>query len=95
MSARPEADRSGYDDDASGRPSETVAGFLAAFAIFAALLALAWHPLRLLPAAIVVALVAAAMTGRQNRLTLGAVLITAFCFFLGMAIAVITQRPLW
>jgi hypothetical protein len=85
----------GYDEDASRSQSETVAGFLSAFAIFAALLALAWHPLRLVPAAIVVALIAAAMTGRQNRLAFAAILITALCFFLGMAIAVVTQRPLW
>ncbi len=84
-----------YDERAAAAPSQTVAGFLSAFAIFAALLALAWHPLRLLPPAIVLSLVAAAMAPRHNRLALAAVLVTALCFFLGMAIAVVTQRPLW
>lgn len=85
----------GYDESAPSSATETVAGFLSSFAIFAALLALAWHPLRLLPAAIVLSLLACAMARRGNRLALAAVLITAVCFFLGMAIAVLTQSPLW
>jgi hypothetical protein len=84
-----------YDESDASRPSEGVAGFLAAFAIFASLVALAWHPLRLIPAAMVLALVAAAMGGRQQRLAFAAVMISAACFFFGMAIAVLTQRPLW
>jgi hypothetical protein len=77
------------------RPSETVAGFLAAIAIFAALIALAWHPLRLVPFAMVLSLVAAAMGGRHQRLAFAAAMISATCFFLGMAIAVVTGTPLW
>lgn len=88
---------SGYDEAGPSRASETVAGFLAAFAIFASVIALAWHPLRLIPAAIVLGLVAAAMagSGRYQRLAFAAVMIAAGCFFFGMAIAVLTQRPLW
>ncbi len=85
----------GYDEPAASRSSDTVAGFLASFAIFASLLALAWHPLRLIPAAMVLALVAAAMGGRHERLAFAAVLIAAVCFFLGMTIAVVTESPLW
>ena len=77
------------------RPSETVAGFLSAFAIFASLIALAWHPLRLIPFSMVLALVAAAMGGRHTRLAQVAVATAAACFFAGMAISVILQRPLW
>jgi hypothetical protein len=89
------ASDAGYDGSEPSRSSDTVAGFLAAFAIFASLLALAWHPLRLIPVAMVLALLAAAMGGRHQRLAFAAALITAACFFLGMAIAVLTQRPLW
>jgi hypothetical protein len=78
-----------------GRQSQLVADFLAALAGFTALIALAWHPLRLLPAATVVALVASALAGRTRRLPKAAVLLCAFCFFLGMTIAVVTSRPLW
>jgi len=77
------------------RPSETVAGFLASLAIFTSLIALAWHPLRLIPVAIVLALVAAAMGGRHTRLAYWAVMICAICFFLGMTISVVTSRALW
>ena len=82
-------------EGARARPSETVAGFLASLAIFVSLIALAWHPLRLLLPAILVALVAAAMGGRHQRLAFAAVMIAAACFFLGMTIAVVTSRPLW
>ncbi|HEV7132603.1 MAG TPA: hypothetical protein VGN27_02600 [Gaiellaceae bacterium] len=77
------------------RPSETVAGLLASLAIFTSVIALAWRPLRLLPVAIIVALIAAAMGGRHKRLAFWAVMICAVCFFLGMTISVVTSRPLW
>ncbi len=76
-------------------PSETVAGLLASLAIFTSLIALAWHPLRLLPVAIIIALIAAAMGGRFKRLAFWAVMTCAVCFFLGMTIAVVTSRALW
>ncbi|MHB8470153.1 MAG: hypothetical protein ACYDCH_10415 [Gaiellaceae bacterium] len=84
-----------YRSPSESRPSETVAGFLSSFSIFASLIALAWHPLRLIPFAIVLSLVAAAMGGRHARLAQVAVAIAAICFFASMAITVITQRPLW
>ena len=84
-----------YDDQGEARPADTVAGFLASLAIFAALIGVAWHPLRLIPAAMVLALLAAAMSAARQRFALAAVLITAVCFFAGMAIAVIAQKPLW
>jgi hypothetical protein len=84
-----------FDGEERARPSETVAGFLAAFSIFASLIALAWHPLRLLGPAIVLAMVSAGMGGRHHRLAFVAVLIATVCFVLGMTIAVLTQRQLW
>jgi hypothetical protein len=77
------------------RPSETVAGFLAAMAIFICLIGLAWHPLRLILPGIVVAMIAAGIGGRYQRLAFAAVVIAAACFFFGMMIAVITSRALW
>jgi predicted membrane protein len=76
-------------------PSQTVAGLLSSLAIFTSLIALAWHPLRLLPPAIIIALIAAGMVGPHNRLARAAVMICAVCFFLGMTIAVVTSRALW
>ena len=79
----------------NGSSSESVAGFLAALAIFVALIGVAWHPLRLIGPAVVVSLVAAAMGGRHQRLAFAAVLTVAACFFFGLMLAVITSHPLW
>jgi hypothetical protein len=76
-------------------PAQVVSGFLASFAIFAALVGIVWHPLRLIPAALLVTLVAAAMAGPRQRLTYAAVLICAASLFAGMTVAVIVQHPLW
>jgi len=84
----------GYEDSAS-RSSETVAGFLASLAIFVSLISVAWHPLRLILPAILIALIAAAIGGRHQRLAFAAVMIAAACFFFGMTIAVVTSRALW
>jgi hypothetical protein len=77
------------------RPSETVAGFLAAMSIAICLIGVAWHPLRLILPGIVIAMIAAGMGGRYQRLAFAAVLTSAVCFFAGMLIAVVTQNPLW
>jgi len=77
------------------RPSDSIAGYLAAMAIFICLIGLAWHPLRLILPGIVIALVAAGIGGRHRRLAFAALMIAAACFFLGMLIAVITSRSLW
>jgi len=74
---------------------EVVAGWLASISIFASLISLAWHPIRLLAPALLLALISAGMTGRGRRLPLVAMLTVAVCFFLGMMITVITGRPLW
>ena len=78
-----------------GRPTETVAGFLASAALFVSALGLAYRPLRLIPFAILLALIAAAIGGRHARLALLAVSVGAACFVLGLAFAVVTSHPLW
>ncbi len=75
--------------------AETVAGFLSAFAIFFSLIAVAWHPLRLIPLSGLLALIAAGIGGRYRNLSFAAVIIAAACFFLGMTIAILTENPLW
>jgi len=76
-------------------PAETVAGFLAAAAIFVSLTGIAYRPLRLVPAALVLALIAVGIGGRATRLATWAVGIGALSFAVGMAAAVITSNPLW
>jgi hypothetical protein len=80
---------------AESRPAYTVAGFLSAMAIFAALIGLAWHPLRLIGPAIILSMVAAGMAPRGNRLAFSAVMVSTACFFLGLMISVVVNRPLW
>ncbi|HEY8726139.1 MAG TPA: hypothetical protein VIL91_05495 [Gaiellaceae bacterium] len=78
-----------------GRPAETVAGFLAAAAIFLSLVGVAYRPLRMVPFAILLSLIAAGIGGRNERLATYAVSIGAACFAIGLAVAVITSHPLW
>ena len=77
------------------RPAETVGGFLAAAAIFVGLVGVAYRPLRLIPFAILLSLIAAGIGGRNERLGTYAVAIAAACFAIGLAVAVITSHPLW
>ena len=83
------------DDGPAGRTSETVAGFLAAIAIFVSLVGLAWHPLRLILPSLAIALVAAGMGAGKGRLQFAAVLVCAGCLFFGFTIAVAFSKPLW
>jgi hypothetical protein len=78
-----------------GAPTETLGGFLAATSIFVSAVGLAYRPLRLVPLAIVLALLAAGLGGRSSRLALYAVVTGAACFVAGLAFAVITTHPLW
>jgi hypothetical protein len=80
---------------ARARPAETIAGFLAAVSIFASLTGIAYRPLRLIPLAILLALIAVGIGGRAERLATWAVGIGAASFAVGMAAAVITSNPLW
>lgn len=77
------------------RPAETVAGFLAAASIFVSVTGIAYRPLRLIPIALVMALIATGIGGRASRLAAWAVGIGAAAFAVGMAAAVITSNPLW
>jgi hypothetical protein len=77
------------------RTAETLAGFLATASIFVSLTGMAYRPLRLIPFAILLALIAVAIGGRSERLATYAVAIAAFSFATGLAVAVLTSNPLW
>jgi hypothetical protein len=76
-------------------PSHTVAGFLAAAALFAGLVAIIYYPGRIGPGAMLVALIAAAMGGFQSRLAAIAVAVATAGWFLGMILAVLLERPIF
>ncbi|MCP9484230.1 MAG: hypothetical protein MSC30_00010 [Gaiellaceae bacterium MAG52_C11] len=90
MSAIPEH-RGGRREDAR----EAVAGLMASAAIFTSLLGVAYRPVRLIPVAVVLALVAARMTTRYSRLAGFAIAAVVVCWILGMAIAVLTENSLY
>jgi hypothetical protein len=77
------------------RPADVVAGLLASLAIFASLVGIAYRPVRLIPAALLLALLAASLSGRHLRLASFAIGIGGACFVIGMAAAVITDHPLF
>jgi hypothetical protein len=76
-------------------PSEAIAGLLASFALFISLVALAYRPMRLIPAALVLSLTAAAMGGRYGKLTAISAAAVGVCWLVGVTIAVVTKNPLF
>ncbi len=75
--------------------ADNVAGFLATLSIFASALGLVWRPVRLIPFAIVIALIAARMSARNERIAWYAVIAAVVCWTVGMTIAVVTENPLY
>lgn len=75
--------------------ADTVAGFLAAAAVFAGAAALVYYPARIGLAAIIIALIATGMGGGIKRLTALGMACAAGGFFFGMVIAVLLDRPLF
>lgn len=68
---------------------------LAAFSIFASCIGVAYRPARLIPAAILLALLATGLGGRNARLATWAIAIGGVCFLLGMTVAVLTGNPIY
>ena len=98
MSAFPDRDR---------EPLDTLAGLMAAAAIFVGLLGMTnlnlsisgthieMRPIRIGVAAVALALVAAGIGGRHRRLAAVAVVIAGLSWVAGMVIAVVTERPIF
>jgi hypothetical protein len=86
-----------YGTAPSGRWSatDTVAGVLATISIVASCLGVVYRPVRIIPFAVVVALIAARMSERQQRLAAWAVAAAVVCWTVGMTIAVVTKNPLF
>jgi Sec-independent protein secretion pathway component TatC len=75
--------------------ADVVSGFLSVIAIAAALFSLAYRPVRVDTFAIILAFVAAGLSGRNQRLAGIAVATTAVCFILGMTFAIWAEKPLF
>jgi hypothetical protein len=75
--------------------ADTVAGFLATISILASTLGLVYRPARIVPFAILIALIAARMSARNQALAGWAIAIGCVWWTLGMTIAVVAEKPLW
>ena len=79
----------------SWRPAETVAGLLAAGALFIGFIELLYRPFRLAPAALILLLIATVMSKRQQRLIGLGFAVVGICFVVGAALQVLAKHPLY
>jgi uncharacterized membrane protein len=84
-----------YESRRDATPSQLAADFLATFALFAGLVGIVYTPGLLVTAAVIVALLAATIGGRDRWLVPFTVVVTGACWFVGMAIAVLLERPIF
>jgi hypothetical protein len=77
------------------RQAESVAGVLAAGAIFLGFFELFYRPFRLAPVAVILLLVATLMSTRQQRLIGFGYAVVGICFVVGATIQVLTHHPLF
>jgi membrane-bound ClpP family serine protease len=81
--------------DSRLRPTEAVAGILAAAALFVGFLELFYRPFRLAPIALILLLIATVMSRDQQRLIGLATAVVGACFVVGAALQVVTNHPLF
>ena len=77
------------------RPTETVAGIMAAGACFLGAMQLFYRPFRLAPAAVILLLIATVMSTEQQRLVRVGFAIVGVCFIVGATIQILTHHPLY
>jgi len=75
--------------------ADSVGGLLATISIFASVFGAAWRPVRILPFAILLALVASRMSARHERLVGVAIAVSVAAWVIGLTIAVVTKNPLY
>ena len=76
-------------------PSEAVAGLLASLAVFVGALELFYRPFRLAPAALILAIIATAMSREQPRVIPIAYAMIGVCFVTGATLQILTHHPLY
>lgn len=79
----------------SSGPRETVAGLMAAGALFLGGFELLYRPFRLAPAALILLLAATIMSREQQRLIEVAFAVVGVCFVAGAALQILTHHPLF
>jgi uncharacterized membrane protein len=84
-----------YESRRDATPSQLAADFLATFALFAGLVGIVYTPGIVCTAAVIVAVLAATIGGRDRWLVPFTVVVTGTCWFVGMALAVLLERPIF
>ena len=93
MTTSPEA--AGRGSSRARSAVEAVAGLLAAAAIAIGAVGVAYRPFRLVPVAVVLALVAAGIGGRNSTLARWAVALCVVFWMAGMIVAVVTKNSVY
>jgi hypothetical protein len=75
--------------------ADIVGGLLAAAAIFVGAVGVVQTPVRIIPIAVVLALVSVRMTDRYRTLAAWAVGLNIVWWLLGMTVAIVTENPLY
>jgi hypothetical protein len=75
--------------------ANTIAGLLAAAALFLGVFELFYRPFRLAPAALILLLISTLMTREYGRLQKLALAAIGICFVVGAALQVVTDHPLY
>jgi hypothetical protein len=92
---RPRARRVSTPAQTRDRPGEVVAGLLATLAIFGSAIAIVERPVRITVFTILIALIAAGLGGRHQRLAAFAIFFSGACFVVGMVIAILANKPIF
>jgi hypothetical protein len=78
------------------KPSEAVAGLLAAGGLFLGFMELLYRPFRLAPLAVIFLLVAAVMGSKEQQgLVRAGFAVVGICFVAGAAIQILVRHPLY
>jgi hypothetical protein len=75
--------------------SELTAGFLSVLSMVGSALGLVYQPVKVLPFAFLIALIATAIAPRDSKLPLVAIAFGTVCFVAGLTIAVTTNHALY
>ena len=76
-------------------PSQLAADFLATLALFTGLIGIVYTPGVVCTAAVIVAILAATIGGRDRWLVPFTVAVTGACWLTGMTLAVLLERPIF
>jgi hypothetical protein len=80
---------------ASSNSSDLTAGFLSVLSIVGSALGVVYQPVKILPFAFLIGLIAVGMGSRDNKLPLIAIVVGSVAFIVGLTIAVTTNHALY